>query len=69
VWFLRRRKDDKSGDEAKEALENAQQQLIEVQERGEEVTNLAQAFKELRERNHFSEKFEELLKFPRRSLQ
>lgn len=60
MWFLRRQ-GNKSGDEAREALENAEKKLDEVKSRGEEVTDISKSLKRLRERNHFSEKLEELI--------
>ncbi len=60
MWFLHR-PGNKSGDEAKKALEEAQQKLQEVQERGPEVTALSSAIKDIRERNHFIEKLQELI--------
>lgn len=60
MWFLRRQ-EVKSGDDAKKALVESEQQLLEVQGRAEEVTVLSQAIRELRERNHFSERLEQLI--------
>jgi len=60
MWFLHRQR-NKSGDEAKEALEEAEKKLDEVKSRGEEVTNISASLKRIRERNHFSETLEELI--------
>lgn len=60
MWF-QRRPDNKSGEEASKALEESQEQLKEVQNLGAEVTALSSAIKRIHERNHFSEKLEELI--------
>ena len=60
MWFLHRRP-NRSGEEAKAALEEAKKTLLEVQERSEEVTTIANDLKLIRERNHFAEHLEELL--------
>jgi len=59
VWF-RRRSSDRSV-EAEEALVEAQKNLDEVKRRGPEVTEVAQALRKMRERNHFAEQLEELI--------
>lgn len=59
MWF-RRRRESKSG-EATKALEDAKKNLREVKERGTEVTEVAEALKEIRQRNHFAEALEDLL--------
>lgn len=55
--FLRR---NKSLSESERALEEAQKRLSEVQERGCEVSTVANALKDFREKNHIMEQFEEL---------
>jgi hypothetical protein len=46
--------------DAEKALEDAQKNLSEVQERGPEVSTVANALKDFRERNHIMEQFEEI---------
>lgn len=60
MWFLRR-PENKSGDEAEAALEDAKAKLQEVQNRGEEVTALSSAIRQIRQRNHFAETLEALI--------
>lgn len=60
MWF-QRRQGGKSGEEATEALKDAQENLREVQKRSEEVSQVARALKTLRERNHFAEQLEAVL--------
>jgi hypothetical protein len=67
MWFLRRR-ESRSGDEAKKALEEAEKALRTVQERGDLVTEIAQDAIRIRERNHFAEQLEELVLQRRRPL-
>jgi hypothetical protein len=58
VWFLRR---SKRSDESIQALKDAQRNLVKVQRRGNEVTKIAKALKDIRERNHFAEQLEEIV--------
>lgn len=60
MWFLRRRESE-SGEEAKRALEDAENTLREVKDRAEEVSMIATDLKNIRERNHFAEQLEDLL--------
>lgn len=55
--FLRR---NKSLSESERALEEARKNLSKVQERGCEVSTVANALKDFREKNHIMEQFEEL---------
>jgi hypothetical protein len=57
-WF---RGENKSGEAAKEALADAQENLRVIRKRGEEVTAVSEALRDIRERNHFAEHMEEIL--------
>jgi len=59
VWF--RGRDKKKVTEAQKALESAQASVKEAEERGQEVTAVAEALKRIRERNHFAEQLEEII--------
>lgn len=59
MWFRRRNKD--RGVESEAALEDAQRNLCEVQKRGREVSSVANALKEIREKNHFAEALEAIM--------
>lgn len=50
----------KDGD-SEAALRDAQKNLRKVEKRGSEVTSVANALRELRERNHFAEQMEEII--------
>ena len=63
MWFLRRNKE--SSEDSKKALEDAQQNLERVQRRGREVSRVAKALKDIRERNHFAEQLESIVIRPR----
>lgn len=70
MWFRRSDeersvKNDKAL-EATKALNSAQEHLEKVKERGEEVSKIVDAVKEIRERNHFAEAMEAILARPRR---
>ena len=65
MWFQRR---DKPNNEAQKALRDAESNLKRVKDRGDEVTELADAFREFRQRNHFAEQIEEIISRRRRSL-
>lgn len=58
MWF--RRSD--SAEEAKNALADAKTNLRKVQARSSEVTRVANALKEIRERNHFAEQLEAIIR-------
>lgn len=58
-WF--RKRENKSGEAAKEALADAQENLRAIRKRGEEVTAVSEALKHIRETNHFVEHMEEIL--------
>lgn len=51
-----------SSDEAKTALADAKHNLRKVQARSSEVSRVAKALKEIRERNHFAEQLEEIIR-------
>lgn len=57
----------KAGEEAREALEDARSNLLDVERRETEVHAVADALREIRERNHFSKSLEDLMSNPRRS--
>jgi hypothetical protein len=54
------RNKDKDGESA-DALRDAEKNLRAVQRRGKEVTSVAKALREMRERNHFAEQMEEII--------
>ena len=58
MWF-RRATDD--NEEATEALKDATKNLRETKKRGTEVSMVANALRELRERDRFGEELEEIL--------
>lgn len=58
LWFRRR---NKRGVESEEALKDAKKNLREVQRRGREVSNVSNALKEIREKNHFAEALEAIM--------
>lgn len=57
MWFRRRDK----GEESAAALKDAKQNLRIVQKRGPEVSRVADALKDMRERNHFGEALQEII--------
>lgn len=59
MWF--RRRENKSGEEAKLALEDATKQLARVERRDSEVQKVVSAHKRLQDKNHFAEKLEEII--------
>jgi len=63
MWPFRREEDG----EAKKALADARKNLRRVQRRGAQVTQISDSLKDLRERNHFGEKLEEIFIEPWRS--
>jgi ElaB/YqjD/DUF883 family membrane-anchored ribosome-binding protein len=67
MWFLRRRA-SKSGEEAKEALAEAEQALQEVKARGQAISKMANDARNIRERNHFAEQLEDIIVIRRRPL-
>ena len=56
MLFRRRR-----NTEAAEALEDARKNLKKVQSRGGEVSRVAKALKDIRDRNHFAEALEAII--------
>lgn len=64
MWFQRR---DRSSEESHKALRDAKKNLDRIENRGDEVSELAEAFKEFRARNHFAEQLEEIIGRHRRS--
>lgn len=57
--FLRRDKSEK--DDSHRAMEEAQQRLEKTQEEGREVSEVANALRHIRERNHFAEALERII--------
>lgn len=51
-----------SSEEAKKALADAKHNLRKVQARSSEVSRVANALKEIRERNHFAEQLEAIIR-------
>ena len=51
-----------------EALANAEDSLQKVKKRGREVTRVANALRDVRERNHFAEQLEKMIVRPRGPL-
>jgi t-SNARE complex subunit (syntaxin) len=60
MWFLRKRQ-SKSTKEAADALQEAHENLREVQKRNPEVLRVSRSLRELRERNHFAENLEAII--------
>lgn len=58
MWFRRR---NSAGVESEAALEDAKRNLREVQQRGREVSSVANALKDIREKNHFAEALEAIM--------
>lgn len=57
--LFRRRK--QATEDAQKALDQAREKLKEVRERGQEVSAISNALREMRERNHFAEQMEEII--------
>lgn len=58
MWF---RRQNKNSVESEAALEDAKKNLRKVQNRGCEVSSVANALKEMREKNHFAEALEAIM--------
>ena len=59
MWF--RRRGSAAEEESQKALENAEIHHSRIKSRGQEVTQIAEALKELRQRNHFAEELEKIV--------
>lgn len=59
MWF--RRRENKSGEEARLALEDAEAQLQKVKRRDAEVKQVVAAHKRLQSQNHFAEQLENII--------
>lgn len=59
MWF--RRRENKSGEEARLAFEDAVQQLDAVEKRDVEVKNVVRAHEDLQKRNHFAERMQNII--------
>lgn len=57
--LFRRRK--QATHDAQKALDEAREKLKEVRQRGQEVSAISSALREIRERNHFAEQMEEII--------
>jgi hypothetical protein len=60
MWFLRR-SNYNAESQSQEALDDAESNLSEIKKRSFEVRQISNALKDIRERNHFAEQFEEIL--------
>lgn len=60
MWFLRRKEI-----ESKIALKTAEESLKKTKERSTDVTEVTEALRNLRERNHFAERLEFIMGGPR----
>lgn len=58
-WFGRRRCE--TTDDSKEALKDAKNQVAKAEKRTEEVAEVVDALRELREKNHFADAMEAIL--------
>lgn len=69
MWHLLRRSRKRALEhESMEALLDATNNLKQVQRRGREVNRVANALKDIRERNHFAEQLEAIILNPGGSL-
>lgn len=60
MWFLWR--NNKSNGDSEAALKDARKNVREVRERDQEVTKVVKALRDIRERNHFAEQMEEIIR-------
>ena len=58
-WFGRR--ETKTGEDAEAALKDAKKQVRKAERRTEEVSDVVDALRELRERNHFADAIEKVI--------
>lgn len=65
--WLRRK--SKSSMESEVALADAKKNLCEVQKRGTEVSNVSNALKDFREKNHIAEQLEDIIMRRKGSVQ
>lgn len=61
MYFRKRKKADKAFVDAEAAVQEATKNLHEVKSRKEEVHEVSEALRTIRERNHFAEQLEEIL--------
>ena len=61
MWSLWRNKDREGEVRAKQALRDAERSLRDIENRGPEVTQVAKALRDFRERNHFAEGLEAII--------
>ena len=62
MWSLWRNKGKEGEARADEALRSARRDLREIKGRSEEVTQVAAALRDFRERNHFAEGLEAIIR-------
>lgn len=60
MWLLNRRK-TKTDQEATAALNDAEKNLRRIKRRSDEVTEVSESLKEIRQNNHFAEAMEEII--------
>lgn len=58
MWFKRR---SRVNPESEAALRESSKRLREARDRGKEVTDIADALRQIRERNHFAEQLEDII--------
>lgn len=61
MWSKRRQADERSSREAERALKDATQSVRRAKARQRDVTNIAEALRMMRERNHFIEQLEVMM--------
>lgn len=67
MWWFGRRRTEPSKD-SEEALKDASKQVRKAQRRTQEVSDVVDALRELRERNHFADAMEEVIVRRKRAL-
>jgi len=68
MWFLLRRENKSSLEEANTALHEAEESLQQVKERDTEVLKITSDLRRIRERNHFAELLEGTIIIPKRPI-
>ena len=68
MWSLWPNKKKGGRGPADEALDDANRNLREIEKRGQEVTQVANALRDFRERNHFAEGLEAMIRQQRGPL-
>jgi hypothetical protein len=62
MWSLWRNKDREGAARADQALRDAKRSLRDIEERGPEVAQVAKALRDFREKNHFAEGLEAMIR-------